>query len=326
MRKLLPLVIPGSVMTLMTGGALAATNLYSGAECEFRDTASSGTLQMTSLGAAVNTHTTNTLDLICPVKRNGTGTTPPSEAKLIVHDRNPTANKYVDCVLRCADDSSTAESSSASHVTTSSLDGSDGIEDYYAITPATPSQAYNDYGSCFFWCTIPPASSSNYSGISGYQVLNGDGAEGGWTHVYAGVECSQAQNTADPPAFPGSAGVKSIGALQNDHASDDMWVTCPITYYSNGTSGVSDVKMYVADQNSNKSVDCTLKCLDDAAGVSSENPQSTSVGGTSLNSLLDFSSVSSYVDGQCMIYCKVPDKNNSNNLPSYVTNYVVTSP
>lgn len=139
--------------------------------------------------------------------------------------------------------------------------------------------------------------------------------------VHSGIECTLAQD--NPPNVSGTWRANSIGGVQNDHASEDLWVVCPIAHQSAASQNVSDVQMYVADQNSNDNIECELRCVeDDSNTLSTVSAQSSA--STGLNQLLDFATVSGYQDGHCFVYCKLPDLNDSDSKESWIANYVAT--
>jgi hypothetical protein len=64
--------------------------------------------------------------------------------------------------------------------------------------------------------------------------------------------------------------------------------------------------------------------MDDTTNTMSLDQHRTTNGDTGLNMLLDFDSVGGYAEGECFIYCSIPDLNNSDNKESWIANYVVT--
>jgi hypothetical protein len=154
------------------------------------------------------------------------------------------------------------------------------------------------------------------AGILGMAL--GSGEVAALETVHGGLEC-----TASPPIIAGIWSYNSIGGVQNDQASDDLWVVCPIAQFSSAGGGISDVQMYVADQNSNDNIACELRCVEDDSNTLS-TVSSQSSGSTGLNQLLDFAAVSGYQDGYCFVYCKIPDLNDSDSKESWIANYVTT--
>jgi hypothetical protein len=161
-------------MCFPLGTADAGLQTASGAQCmPYVLGGANDDWEVTEYGEIINVNGSANLYLLCPIRRQGpdVGVANPT---LVVHDRNPTAGKVVDCTLKCVDDD--AATASTTNATTGCLDsgtcgtgGSDGIEDFYSLDLSSTASDY-EYGACLFVCQVPPQSSGQRSGISKYRA------------------------------------------------------------------------------------------------------------------------------------------------------------
>jgi hypothetical protein len=127
---------------------------YTAAECE---RIGSGTKELTESGWLVNLTGAN-IDVICPIKVNGSGFLEIVDARMAVQDKHTSEN--FSCTLTCRDDDSIYDSDPQA---------SSGTSDYYELDFSGVD--YYAYGACFITCSVPKVyNGTNLSAVRSYVV------------------------------------------------------------------------------------------------------------------------------------------------------------